>query len=67
MQSNSQPNVDRRDALKTAALTGLGAVAGSLAGTASTAAARSTAADRTLIQRENAREGARDWHLARGS
>ena len=65
MQSNSQPNVDRRDALKTAALTGLGAVAGSLAGSTSTAAARSTAEDRTLIQRENTREGARDWQLTR--
>ncbi|QDT59727.1 hypothetical protein SV7mr_22360 [Stieleria bergensis] len=61
-RDSDKPKVDRRDAIKGAAATGLVAAAGAHRLVHS---AESLTADRDAIQRENAQPGTRDWMLTK--
>jgi len=68
MSGKEHAELDRRQVLKTAAVSSLSALAGSLAGTVRHAAAgqaEQAERDSSPVQRENEKPGVRDWQLTR--
>ncbi len=65
MNANNSSEINRRDVLKGTAAASLSVVASSLTPQTSSAAAPAAKAERSLIQRENEKPGARDWQLTR--